>query len=178
MFRKGDRVMYPNHGAAAIEALVERDTSGERRTYMQLHFVRGQLTIMVPVDNAEQVGVREVISPEEIEKVFAFLREEEGWTPPLWSQRYKLNLAKLVSGDVYQGAELVRDLSIRQSRRPLSPAEKRILDRAREILISELSYAIDCTGDDAEAMLDQVLAEPKQRRRPRRATAPSAMSGR
>ncbi len=177
MFRKGDRVMYPNHGAAAIEDLVERDTSGERRTYLQLRFVRGQLTVMVPVDNAEQVGVRDVISREEIEKVFALLREEEGWTPPLWSQRYKLNLAKLVSGDVYQGAELVRDLSLRQSRKPLSPAEKRLLERAREILVSELCYAIDSTGEEAEALLDEVLAEPRRRPRAKRATVPATVSG-
>jgi CarD family transcriptional regulator len=158
VFRKGDKVVYPQHGAAIIEDVVEREMFGEERTYAKLRFSHGSLTVMVPLDSTEQVGMRGVVSKAEVRKVFDLLREEEGAMPILWSQRYKTNLAKLVSGDIRQGAELVRDLSLRQIGKGLSAAEKRMLAKARQILISEVILAFDSTEENAEAMLDQVLA--------------------
>ena len=162
MFRKGDKVVYPHHGAAIIEDVVEREMFGEQRTYVKLRFSQGNLTLMVPLDNTKQVGLRGVVSKRELDKVFDLLREDEGWMPILWSQRYKTNLAKLISGDIYQGAELVRDLSLRGRDKGISAAEKRMLAKARQILISELIFATDSTEENAEAMLDQVLAGSTQ----------------
>jgi CarD family transcriptional regulator len=158
VFRKGDKVMYPHHGAAVIEDVVEREMFGNRRTYAKLRFSQGNLTLMVPLESTEQVGLRGVASKKVVGKVFDVLREDEGWMPILWSQRYKTNLAKLISGDIYQGAELVRDLSLRDKGKGLSAAEKRMLAKARQILISELILAFDSTEENAEAMLDDVLA--------------------
>jgi CarD family transcriptional regulator len=158
VFRKGDKVMYPHHGAAVIEDLVDREMFGVQRTYAKLCFSHGNLTLMVPLENTKQVGLRGVASKKVVDKVFAVLREDEGWMPLLWSQRYKTNLAKLISGDIYQGAELVRDLSLRDKGKGLSAAEKRMLAKARQILISELTFAFDSTEENAEAMLDDVLA--------------------
>ena len=157
MFCKGDRVVYPRHGAAVIEDLVELEMFGKRRTYVKLRIPHKHLTLMVPVDSAEQVGLRVVVSRDEVNKVFDLLREDGGWMPILWGQRYKANLAKLISGDIYQVAEVVRNLSLRQSGKGLSGAEKRMLAKAREVLISELTFAVGSTEENAEAMLDEVL---------------------
>ncbi len=164
MFRKGDKVVYPHHGAAVIEDVVDREMFGEQRTYAKLQFSHGSLTLMVPLDSTAQVGMRAVSSKAQVRKVFDVLREDEGAMPLLWSQRYKMNLAKLVSGDIYQGAELVRDLSSREKGKGLSAAEKRMLAKARQILISELIFAFDSTEENAEAMLDDVLDGSKEPR--------------
>ena len=157
MFVKGDKVVYPRHGVAVVEGLVELETFGERRTYVRLRPVNGNLMITVPVDNVEQVGVREVACREDAEAVFDLLRLDEGELPTLWSQRYKTNLTKLVSGDIHQGAEVVRDLSLREKRVGISSAERQMLAKARQILISELSCTFDSTEESAQTMLDGVL---------------------
>ena len=156
MFRKGDRVVYPHHGAAVVEDLVELERFGEQRIYVKLRLPHG-LTLMVPVESTEQVGLRGVVSRDELDKVFDLLREDASWMPILWGQRYKANLAKLVSGDIYQVAEVVRNLSLRERGKALSSAERRMLAKAREILISELIFVVDSTEGSAEAMLDEVL---------------------
>jgi CarD family transcriptional regulator len=161
VFRKGDRVVYPHHGAAVVEDLVELERFGKRTTYVKLRLPHGSLTLLVPVDNTEQVGLRGVVSKDEVDKVFDLLREDAGWMPILWNQRYKANLAKLISGDIYQVAEVVRNLSLREIGKGLSGAEKRMLAKAREILISELTFAVGSTEENAEAMLDQVLCESR-----------------
>jgi CarD family transcriptional regulator len=155
--------MYPHQGGAVIEDVVEREMFGKQRTYAKLRFSHGSLTLMVPLDSTDQVGLRGVASKAVVKKVFDVLRQDEGWMPMLWSQRYKTNLAKLISGDIYQGAELVRDLSLRDREKGLSAAEKRMLAKARQILISELILAFDASEENAEAMLDEVLAESTER---------------
>ena len=156
MFRKGDKVVHPRHGAAVVEDLVELERFGEQRVYVKLRLPHG-LTLMVPVESAEQVGLRGVVSRDELDKVFDLLRGDEGRTPILWGKRYRANLAKLISGDIYHVAEVVRDLSLRERGRGLSSAEKRMLAKAREILISELTFVVGSTEESAEAMLDEVL---------------------
>jgi CarD family transcriptional regulator len=155
-FRKGDRVVHPRHGAAVVDDVVERETLGERRTYLKLCLPHG-LTLMVPVDNTDEVGLRRVASRKEMEKVFDLLGEEEGRVSEIWSQRYKVNLAKLTSGDIYQVSEVIRHLSLRVKEKGLSVADMRMLAKAREMLISELTFVIDSTSEDAEAMLDDAL---------------------
>lgn len=159
MFRKGDRVVYPHHGAAVIEDLQEREILGERRQYFVLRIAQGDLTLMVPVDNTHEIGLREVVSKREVKKVFELLREDETTMPTNWSRRFKTNVEKLRSGDIYQVAEVVRNLSIREKDKGLSAGEKRMLSKARQILVSELTFAVDSTEERAEEMLDQVLEE-------------------
>jgi CarD family transcriptional regulator len=114
---------------------------------------------MVPIDKTQEVGLRGVVSRREVKKVFDLLREEEEIIPTNWSRRYKTNLAKLSSGDIYQVAEVVRNLSTREKEKGLSAGEKHMLAKARQILVSELTFAFDSTEDKAEAMLDRVLEE-------------------
>ncbi|HEY1331886.1 MAG TPA: CarD family transcriptional regulator [Actinomycetota bacterium] len=158
-FQKGDKVVYPHHGAAVIEDLVERDMAGERRTYFKLRLAHGDLTLMVPIDSTQEVGLRGVVSKREVKKVMDVLREEETHMPTNWSRRFKTNVEKIKSGDIYQVAEVVRNLSIREKDKGLSAGEKRMLAKARQILISELTFAFDQPEDQTEAMLDKVLEE-------------------
>ena len=161
MFQKGDRVVYPHHGAAVIEDLTEREIFGERKQYFVLKLAHGDLTLMVPVANSKDVGLREVCSKREVKKVFDLLREEETKMPTNWSRRFKTNVEKLRSGDIFQVAEVVRNLSIREKDKGLSAGEKRMLAKARQILVSELTFAVDSTEEHAEAMLDKVLEETR-----------------
>jgi CarD family transcriptional regulator len=148
--------VHPRHGAAVVDDVVERETLGERRSYLKLCLPHG-LTLMVPVDNTDEVGLRRVASRKEVEKVFDLLGEEEGRVSEIWSQRYKANLAKLTSGDIYQVSEVVRHLSVRVKEKGLSVADMRMLAKAREMLISELTFVIDSTAERAEEMLDDAL---------------------
>jgi CarD family transcriptional regulator len=119
---------------------------------------QGDLTVRVPADNAEYVGVRDVVDAEGLERVFTVLRMPYTEEPTNWSRRYKANLEKLASGDVIKVAEVVRDLFRREQDRGLSAGEKRMLAKARQILVSELALAEKTNEDKAEAILDEVLA--------------------
>ena len=156
-FDVGDKVVYPHHGAAIIERREKKEAFGEKREYLVLRLAYGDLTLMVPADNTDEVGLREVINDEEVEEVFAVLRKKEARMPTNWSRRFKNHVEKLKSGDIYQVAEVVRNLSIREKDKGLSAGEKRMLHRARQILVSELTFALDVDEEAAEARLDEVL---------------------
>ncbi len=157
MFDIGDKVVYPHHGAAIVERREVKEAFGQEREYLVLRLAYGDLTLMVPADNTDGVGLREVINDEEVEEVFAVLRKKEARMPTNWSRRYKNHSEKLRSGDIYQVAEVVRNLSIRDKDKGLSAGEKRMLSRARTILVSELTFALDVDEAEAERRLDEVL---------------------
>jgi CarD family transcriptional regulator len=157
LFDVGDKVVYPHHGAAVVECREEREFFGEKKEYLVLKLAYGDLTLMVPADNTAEVGLREVINDEEVEEVFAVLRKKEARMPTNWSRRYKNHVEKLKSGDIYQVAEVVRNLSIRDKDKGLSAGEKRMLTKARQILVSELTFAIGVTEDEAEERLNAAL---------------------
>lgn len=159
MFRKGDKVIYPHHGTAVIEELTEREFLGEKKQYFVLRLAYGDLTLMVPVDNTEEVGLRQVVSRRDVKKVMDVLRRSESRMPANWSRRYKTNIEKIRSGDVFQVAEVVRNLAIREQEKGLSAGEKRMLAKARQILISELVFATGQPEEKAEAMIGKVLEE-------------------
>ncbi|WP_061961588.1 CarD family transcriptional regulator [Demequina flava] len=157
-FAVGETVVYPHHGAAKIQDIKKRTIKGEEKTYLKLKVAQGDLTIEVPAENVDLVGVRDVVDKEGLEKVFDVLREPYVEEPTNWSRRYKANVEKLASGDVIRVAEVVRDLSRRDTDKGLSAGEKRMLHKARQILVSELALAEKCDEDTAEARLDEVLA--------------------
>jgi len=157
-FEVGETVVYPHHGAAKIEAMETRVVKGEERLYLVLKVAQGDLTVRVPSDNVDLVGVRDVVNAEGLDRVFDVLRQPYTEEPTNWSRRYKANLEKLASGDVIKVAEVVRDLWRRERERGLSAGEKRMLAKARQILVSELALAEHTNEDKAEAILDEVLA--------------------
>ena len=157
-FKVGDTVVYPHHGAAMITALEQRELNGETMDYLVLKINQSDLVVRVPAKNAELVGVRDVVGEEGLQKVFAVLRETDVEEAGNWSRRYKANQERLASGDVNKVAEVVRDLWRRDKDRGLSAGEKRMLSKARHILVSELALAEKVSDDRAEVMLDEVLA--------------------
>ena len=167
-FDVGDKVVYPHHGAATIEKREKKDVFGEKRDYLVLRLAYGDLTLMVPADNAEEIGLRDVINDEEVEEVFAVLRKKEARMPTNWSRRFKNHVEKLKSGDIYQVAEVVRNLTIREKDKGLSAGEKRMLSKARQILVSELTFAIGVDEEAAEAGPEAEGNEEAVESRPRR----------
>ncbi len=154
----GDKVVYPHHGAAVIERKETKEAFGEQREYYVLRLSYGDLMLSVPVDNTDEVGLREVIDDDEVDEVFDVLRKKEARMPTNWSRRFKNHVEKLKSGDVYQVAEVVRNLTLRDNEKGLSAGEKRMLQKARQILISELIFALDVPEAEAEAKLDEALS--------------------
>ena len=157
-FAVGETVVYPHHGAALIEKIEIRTIKGVDKTYLVLKVAQGDLTVRVPADNVDLVGVRDVVGQDGLDRVFEVLRAPHTEEPTNWSRRYKANLEKLASGDVIKVAEVVRDLWRREKDRGLSAGEKRMLAKARQILVSELALAERTNEDKAEAILDEALA--------------------
>ncbi|MDZ8171931.1 CarD family transcriptional regulator [Microbacterium xanthum] len=158
LFEVGETVVYPHHGAATIIEVKDRVIKGETKKYLKLNVTQGDLVIEVPAENVDLVGVRDVIGQEGLDKVFEVLRAPFTEEPTNWSRRYKANLEKLASGDVIKVSEVVRDLWRRDQDRGLSAGEKRMLAKAKQILISELALAEKTDEDKASVMLDEVLA--------------------
>lgn len=155
----GETVVYPNHGAAVIEALETRKIKGEDELYLVLRIVgQNDLVVRAPAKNLDLIGVRDVVDEAGLEKVFSVLRAPHVEEPTNWSRRFKANMEKLHSGNVIKVAEVVRDLWRREKARGLSAGEKRMLAKARAVLVSELALAEKVEEDKAEVMLDEVLA--------------------
>lgn len=157
MFEVGDRVVYPHHGAAVIERKEKREIFGEKQEYLVLRMAHGDLTLSVPSANAEQVGMRRPIAREDVDDLFQLLAKRDVREPSNWSRRFKNHQEKLKSGDVYQVAEVVRNLALREKGKGLSTAEKSMLERARGILVSELSFALNVSEEAALTKLEKGL---------------------
>ena len=158
LFEVGETVVYPHHGAATITEVKTRIVKGEAKLYLKLNVARGDLVIEVPAENVNLVGVRDVIGPEGLDRVFGVLRAPFTEEPTIWSRRYKANLEKLASGDVIKVSEVVRDLWRRDQDRGLSAGEKSMLAKARQVLVSELALAENTDEEKASTVLDEVLA--------------------
>ena len=156
-YKPGDRVVYPHHGAAVIEKKEKRTAFGEERDYLVLRMAHGDLVLSVPVDKVEQVGMRWPISTEDVEDLFEVLAKRDVREPANWSRRFKNHQEKLKSGDVYQVAEVVRNLALRDNAKGLSAGEKSLYTKARTVLISELAFALDVDEEIATTRVDDAL---------------------
>ncbi|MBK5092058.1 MAG: CarD family transcriptional regulator [Actinobacteria bacterium] len=158
MFNVGDKVVYPHHGAGTVERVEERDVEGGKKKYFILSLCRGDLKITVPEESTDSVGMRGIIGKREVKSVFEVLNQGQSQMPTNWNHRYKKNRDKIRSGNVYQLAEVVRNLSIREREKGLSTGEKRMLNQARQILLSEIIYVLNIEDEKAAKMLDDVFS--------------------
>lgn len=163
-YKVGAVVVYPHHGAAVIEDIETREMGGEELEYLVLHINQSDLVVRVPKKNADNVGVRDVVGKEGLEKVFSVLRDEDVEEAGNWSRRYKANQERLASGDINKVAEVVRDLWRRDQDRGLSAGEKRMLGKARTILVGELALAQPVDDKKADTMMEEIDATIERHR--------------
>jgi CarD family transcriptional regulator len=156
-YKVGDKVVYPHHGAGKVLKKERKEILGERREYLTIKILHNDMTVMVPSDSAGRAGLRRVIGEEEVARVLTVLRGDMSVMPKNWNRRFKHNRDKMKTGDVYELAEVVRNLGIRDFEKGLSTGEKQMFTRAKKILASELMYALDMEEKEAEEYLDGLL---------------------
>lgn len=155
-FQVGDTVVYPHHGAAVVEAIEHREMNGETLEFLVLQIHQSDLVVRVPAKNAELVGVRDVVDDAGLQAVFGFLRETDVEEAGNWSRRFKANQERLASGDVNKVAEVVRDLWRRDQGKGLSAGEKRMMAKARQVLVGELALAEIKDEEKSESLLKEI----------------------
>lgn len=158
VFKVGDRVVYPMHGAGIIEAIEEKEVLGARQNYYIMHLPVGGMRVMIPTRGTQQVGLREVIDRQDVNKVLEVLRAQRTKMPVNWNRRYRANLEKIRSGSIYEVAEVVRNLASQDREKGLSTGERKMLESARQILISELVLVQGISPSKANSLVDSVLA--------------------
>ena len=156
MFNVGDYIVYPMHGAGTIDAIEEKDILGEKQSYYILK-MPGEVKVMVPTSKAEQIGVRNVIDKTSADKVFEILEEDQTEMSMNWNKRYRDNMDKMKSGDIYEVADVVRNLSFKQKEKGLSTGEKKMLINAKQILVSELVLAEHSSYEEMEGIVDNKI---------------------
>ncbi|HEX8067474.1 MAG TPA: CarD family transcriptional regulator [Thermoleophilaceae bacterium] len=155
----GDHVVYPHHGAGKILKKELKEVLGDKREYLTIKILHNDMTVMVPCENAGRAGLRRVIDDDDVRKVLAVLRDDVSQMPKNWNRRFKHNRDKIKTGDVFELAEVVRNLAIREADKGLSTGEKQMYTRAKKILASELMYALDMEEGEAEEHLESLISD-------------------
>lgn len=154
MFSVGDKIVYPTHGAGVVKNIKQEKILGETKSYYVLYMPVGELKLMVPVDSVSELGMRKIIDEEEVFQVLQVLAEEEGKLSSNWNRRYRANMEKIKTGDINEVAVVARDLYSRDREKGLSTGEKKMLEQAISIVVSELALA---TETEEEEMRDRIL---------------------
>jgi CarD family transcriptional regulator len=157
LYKVGDKVVYPHHGAGTIVKKEARTVLGQEREYLTIKILHNDMTVNVPAENAERVGLRKVIDEDMVEQVLEVLHGAGTKMPKNWNRRFKYNRDKMKTGDIFELAEVVRNLSLRDQEKGLSTGEKQMFVKAKKILASELMYAKGLDEDGAAVWLDEVL---------------------
>ena len=158
-FEVGDSVVYPHHGAGKVLKKEMKEVLGEEREYLTIKILHNDMTVMVPTANASIAGLRRVIDVETLQKVLALLQDQCSDMPKNWNRRFKHNRDKIKTGDIYELAEVVRNLAIREHQKGLSTGEKQMYTRAKKVLVSEMMYALDMDDEEVDAHLSSVILE-------------------
>ena len=156
MYNVGDEVVMPMHGAGKIDAIEERDILGQKQSYYILK-MPGEVKVMIPIEKADKVGIRNVIDKHSADKVLSVLEQDETEMNKNWNKRYRDNMDKIKSGDIYEIADLVRNLSFKQKEKGLSTGEKKMLTNAKQILVSELVLAEQSNKEEMEQMVESKI---------------------
>ena len=159
MFKVGDKIVYPMHGAGTIESIEEREILGEKQKYYIMKMPVGDIKVMVPTKNAELIGVRDVVDGNVAQNVLDVLGQGATDMSSNWNKRYRDNQDKMKSGDICELADVVRNLTFRQKSKGLATGEKKMLSNAKQILISELVLAEAMTKEQVETLIDEKIDE-------------------
>ncbi len=159
MFNIGEKVVYPMHGAGVIESIEEREILGERRKYYIMRMPIGDMKVMIPLDQMDDIGIRKVIDSEEIENVLDVLASDTTKMHQNWNRRYRANMDLIKTGDVYEIAEVVRNLTLMDKEKGLSTGERKMLSNARQILISELVLVAELSEEEASNLVESVILQ-------------------
>lgn len=156
MFKVGDKIVYPMHGAGVIETIEERSILDEKQSYYIIK-MPGEVKVMVPTAKAEEIGVRNIIDKETAGKVINVLEQDSTEMSMKWNKRYRDNVEKMKSGDIFEVADIVRNLSFKQKDKGLSTTEKKMLLNAKQILVSELVLAESKGKEEVEALVENKI---------------------
>ncbi len=159
LFQAGDHVVYPHHGAGVVQKRESKELLGEKRDYLTIKILHNDMTVMVPCEIAHRAGLRRVIDPKQVEEVIDVLTGELSEMPKNWNRRFKYNREKIKTGDIFEIAEVVRNLAIREWEKGLSTGEKQMYTRAKKILASEFMYALEKDEEGAEEYIDGLLED-------------------
>lgn len=157
MFKIGDKIVYPNHGAGVIDSIEKKEFLGEKKEYFILKMPIGSMDISIPISNIDKMNVREVIDRASGDEVLRILDDEPTPMPDNWNVRYRENQEVIKTGDIFKIAEMVRNLAILDKEKGLSTTEKKLLNRARRIMASELVMAGSLEKEKAEEMIDESI---------------------
>lgn len=157
MFRIGDKIVHPMHGAGVVDEIVTRKVNNVLRDYYSLRLPVGGMLVLIPTDHCQEIGVRPVLTPEAFEGILNQIADLEVKLETNWNHRYQENMSRLKSGDLLEVAKVVKSLLLRDTRRGLSTGERKMLHSARQILISELSLSRDISYEEAEDCINQIL---------------------
>lgn len=157
MFNVGDYIVYPMHGAGTIDAIEEKDILGQKQAYYIIK-MPDEVKVMIPTTQASKVGIRSIIDETQADKVYGILSEENTQTEMNWNKRYRENMDKMKTGDIYEVADVVRSLSFKQKEKGLSTGEKKMLTNAKQILVSELALVQSQTQEVVEGLIDKRIS--------------------
>jgi CarD family transcriptional regulator len=157
MFKIGDKVVYPMHGAGIIEEIEEKEILGEKRKYYIMRMPIGDMKVMIPVDNVEEIGIRGIIDDDDMTKVITILQGDKTSMPQNWNRRYRINMEKIKSGDIFEIASVVRNLMLRDAEKGLSTGERKMLNSAKQMLISEIVLVSDKDQEETEKLIDEAV---------------------
>lgn len=157
MYNIGDKIVYPMHGAGVIESIEEKEILGNKQSYYVVKIPIGEMKVMIPTQNVDGIGIREIISEEDADKVFSILGSKAIPSNLNWNKRYRENMTKIKSGNIYEVADVVRCLMMRDSEKGLSTGERKMLNSAKQILISELVLAKDMNAMEIEGIINKFI---------------------
>lgn len=157
MFNIGDKIVYPMHGAGIIVALEEKEILGKKRKYYIMKMPMSEMKVMIPIDNIEDIGIRQIIDREEMENVLRVLSDETTKMSQNWNRRYRANMDKIKSGDIYEIASVVRNLIMRDREKGLSTGERKMLNNAKQMLVSEMVLVKGIDNESAESLIEETI---------------------
>ncbi len=157
MYSIGDKIVYPMHGAGVIEAIEEKEILGKKQQYYVMKMPIGEMKVMIPMASVQDIGIRQIVDQNEAEDVIDIFRTGKTDMSANWNKRYRENMIKIKSGNIVEVANVVKNLMLREKEKGLSTGERKMLNSAKQILVSELVLAKEMKQEDVENLLEGII---------------------